>query len=213
MPGHSLSCAAVAVGTVRAGATRSTSWLGGAVLALVAAVAACGGGSVPRIELEGLDGALAAAIPVQRGRVHAIVFTSHECPIANAYAPTLRELAQGWAGEPVRLFLVHVGPELTRERARVHARDYDLPGTILLDPAQRLARALGATRTPEAVVITAEGPVYRGRIDDRWQALGTRAPAATTQDLRLAVAAALRGEVVPPPHPPAVGCAMPEPSR
>ena len=144
-----------------------------------------------------------------------IVFTSHECPISNAYAPTLEGLASRWAWSwpRVRLYVVHVEPDLSADQARSHARDHDLPGTILLDPAHRLAGALGATRTPEAVVLSASGLVYRGRIDDQWTGPGTRAPQATTHDLLGAVETALRGGTVPPPHPPAVGCLLPEAAR
>jgi len=159
-----------------------------------------------------IDGARRCPLSVAPGAVHVLVFTSHECPIANSYAPTLRELASGWRDAPVQLFLVHVDPQLTPAAARQHATDYELPGTILLDPHHDLARAAGITKTPEAVVYTSAGLVYRGRIDDQWQALGSRSPAASRQDLRLAVAGALAGQSVPGPFPPAVGCLLPEPA-
>jgi hypothetical protein len=145
--------------------------------------------------------------------VHVLVFVSPECPIANACAPTLRSLAAQWQGRGVRLFLVHVEPETTADAAREHAREYELSGTILLDPGQHLAAALGVTRTPEAVVVNRTGIAYRGRIDDQWRDLGVRAQAPTEHDLRDAVEVALRGGAVPLPHPPAVGCLLPEPRR
>ena len=64
----------------------------------------------------GLDGLCHEPLVVPKGHVHVLLFTSHECPIANAYAPTLRELAAAWAQLPVRLFLVHVDPD-ARPRA------------------------------------------------------------------------------------------------
>lgn len=144
--------------------------------------------------------------------VHVVVFTSQECPIANSYAPTLAKLQEAWRSEPrVRLFLVHVDPDLTVADARRHAAEYALPGAVLLDPTHAAVRASGASITPEAVVWSAGEVVYRGRIDDQWRKLGSRAPAASTNDLRDAVALALRGEPTPLPHPPAVGCLLPEP--
>lgn len=161
-----------------------------------------------------LDGASHAPLDVRGDQVHVLIFTSHECPIANAYAPTLQELEAEWSGQSrVRLYLLHVDPDLSREQARRHARDYQLPGTVLLDPTQAAAHACGATITPEAVVRTAQGQVYRGRIDDQWRKLGSRAPEASRRDLREAVARALTGRAVPAPHPPAVGCLLPEPRR
>lgn len=159
-----------------------------------------------------LDGAPVTPLMVPTGQVHVLVFTSHECPIANAYAPTLRELAARWQGSPVHLFLVHVDPDLTTAAARQHARDYELPGTILCDRSHHLAHELGVTRTPEAVVLAAGGLTYRGRIDDQWRALGKRVAAATTQDLADAVAATLGGRTPAQPFPAAVGCLLPEPA-
>ena len=160
-----------------------------------------------------LDGHPQTPLAVADGSVHVLVFTSHECPIANAYAPVLRELAEGWRHHPVRLFLVHVDPDLTATAAREHARSYELPGTVLLDPPQQLASHLGVTRTPEAVVLRPGHVAYRGRIDDRWHALGKSQPTATRHDLQDAVALALTGRDVPLPHPWAVGCLLPEPRR
>lgn len=179
---------------------------------LAALLVACGNPS-PDVALADLHGQVHAPQAVVDGEVHVVVFLSHECPIANAYAPTLASLAKHWSGRPVRVFLVHIDPELPVAAARKHREDYKLPGTILMDPAHKLATVLGATRTPEAVVLNHGGVVYRGRIDNQWPELGVRTPKATKHDLREAVEVALRGSNVPGPHPPAVGCLLPEPAR
>ncbi len=181
--------------------------------ALIAVLAASCGAAPTTVTLPDLDGVLHAPMAVADGQVHVLVFTSHECPIANSYAPTLRELASGWANAPVRLFLIHVDPDLTSDAARAHARAYELPGTILLDPRQLTAQAVGATKTPEAVVLTTKGLVYRGRIDDQWSALGARTPAAGKYELRDAVTRVLAGGPAPFQSTPVVGCVMPEPRR
>ncbi|MFY9344558.1 MAG: redoxin domain-containing protein, partial [Planctomycetota bacterium] len=154
------------------------------------ALAACAPAPIAVLDL---TGGTHTPLAVPAGSVHVLVFTSHECPIANAYAPTLRDLATAWRDRPVRLFLVHVDPDLTAAAAATHARQYELPGTIVLDPCHDLARALGIQRTPEAaVLIAAGGPLfYRGRIDDQWRALGSRAPEPGQRDLAAAVDAAL----------------------
>ena len=164
--------------------------------------------------LKDLDGAQHAPLDVQGDAVHVLVFTSHECPIANAYAPTLRALQAEWADQPRgKLFLLHVDPDLSADRARQHAQDYQLPGTVLLDPTQVAASACAATITPEAVVLSKAGQLYRGRIDDQWRKLGSRAPEASSRDLADAVQLALQGARAPEPHPKAVGCLLPEPRR
>lgn len=182
-------------------------------LAMAGAVVAAGCSVPPPTTLADLDGRRHTPTAVAPGRVHVLVFTSHECPIANAYAPTLQALAAAWRDAPVDLFLVHVDPDLTPAAARRHAADFALPGVILFDARHDLARRFGVERTPEAVVLTPAGPCYRGRIDDQWRALGRRAPAATSHDLAAAVAAALAGRAPPTSVAPGVGCLLPEPRR
>jgi len=178
---------------------------------LLVLLAACGGAANPA--LRDADGVAHQPLARGPGTVHVVVFTSHECPIANAYAPTLKALAASWAGKPVRLFLAHVDPDVAADQVRAHAAAYELPGTVLLDPRHELARALGATRTPEAVVLGDAGIAYRGRIDDQWAALGSRAQQAAVHDLRDAVAAVLAGKAVANPTTDVVGCLLPEPKH
>lgn len=149
---------------------------------------------------------------VAAGRVRVLVFTSHECPIANAYAPTLRDLAAEHRADPIDWQIVHVDPDLTPAAARRHADDFGLPGTIVLEPAQTTARRLGVERTPEVVVLTAGGVAYQGRIDDQWAALGSRRAEPTTRDLAAALTALRRGDAVACPRTPVVGCLLPEPA-
>ncbi len=160
-----------------------------------------------------LQGAMHAPLQRARGAVHVVLFVSQECPIANSYAPTLRSLAARWQGQPVRLFVVHVDPDLTASAARQHALDYELPGTVLLDPKHELATVLGATRTPEAFVLADAGVVYHGRIDDQWAALGSRAAVPQVHDLRDAVDAVLAGKPIAVAETQAIGCLLPEAKR
>jgi len=131
---------------------------------------ACGG--PPQPDAMDLDGHRTAPLVRSAGAVHVVVILSHECPIANAYAPRLRELATEFAADRVRWFPVHVAADLEPAAARQHAAEYRLPGQVLLDPCHDIARALEARRTPEAFVLADAGSgrfgvAYRGRIDDQ----------------------------------------------
>lgn len=159
------------------------------------------------------DGQYVDPLAAAAHEIVVIVFTSHECPIANALAPTLAELATQWREQPVRLSVVHVDPDLSAAAAQQHATDYALPGQIVLDPYHQLAQRLGAVRTPEAFVLRGGTLVYRGAIDDQWAAIGARAQTAQHHYLREAVAAARLGRPAVPAHTEPVGCLLPEPRR
>jgi hypothetical protein len=164
-------------------------------LALLLGVGVCLTGCASPPAVVGADSRHHTPTVVPAGRVHVLAFVSPECPIANANAPVFADLARRWP-----------------PTARRHADDYAWPGTVLLDPHHHLAHRLGITTTPEFAVLTDRGLAYRGRLDDQWRALGSRAPTATQHDLRDAVAAALGGRPVPTPWPEAVGCLLPEPA-
>ncbi|MFN6147315.1 MAG: redoxin domain-containing protein [Planctomycetota bacterium] len=185
------------------------------------ALAACaltrpgdGSGAVPETGAGAApDAAPVDLLAVAPGRLRVLVFTSHECPIANSYAPTLRALAARFAAAPVEWYLVHVDPDLTAAGAAAHARDFELPGTIVCEPNQQTARRLGIRRTPEAAVLAGGALAYCGRIDDQWAALGVRRAHAEHNDLGDAIAALLAGQTPPVARTTAVGCLLPEAAR
>jgi len=175
---------------------------------LLAGLCACG---VQSPALHDLDGQLHRPLAVEEAAAHVLLFITVDCPIANGYAPTIKELAGEFEPLGVSFFLVHVDPDVDAARAREHAADfgYDLP--VLLDPGHLLVGHLGATITPEAAVLTARGGlVYRGRVDDWYAALGKKRRQPTTYDLREALRSCLAGSPVPVARTKAVGCMIPE---
>jgi hypothetical protein len=118
---------------------------GPAVGALAALLAAACTGPAPA------GTAAPGPLPVPPGRIHVLLFVTPDCPIANSYAPEIAAIARECAGDDLRLFLVHVDPDVDGATARAHARDFGLEGLpLVLDPDQDLARSVGATVTPEA---------------------------------------------------------------
>ncbi|MBA4190730.1 MAG: hypothetical protein C0467_22320 [Planctomycetaceae bacterium] len=159
-----------------------------------------------------LDGKEQTPLAVDGVKAHALLFVSTDCPIANSYAPEINALVKDLAASPVRFYAIHVEPDLTPDAARKHAKEYGLNLPILLDPKQELVAATGVTRVPEVAVILPDGTVaYRGRIDDRYAALGKKRPAPTERDLRDALTAILEGKAVATPRTTAVGCVIPDP--
>jgi thiol-disulfide isomerase/thioredoxin len=173
------------------------------------ATTGCGG---PGPQLAAADGRTLDPLFDAAERPIVLVFLSHECPIANAVAPTLAEAAAAW-GERVAVRMVHVDPDLDAAAAMQHATDYALPGEVLLDPRHALATRLAVRRTPEAVVWHRGAVRYRGAIDDQWTAIGSRAQAPSRHYLRDAVAAVLADEPVTVASTDPVGCLLPEPAK
>lgn len=158
-----------------------------------------------------LEGQTWHPLDVTPQRAHVLVFVTHDCPIANGYAPTLRRLIDAYRPRGVRFFLVHVDPDLTADAARTHAEAYGLTACpVLRDVEHTLVSRLGPTITPEVAVVTpGEKLPYRGRIDDWYAELGRKRRAPTRHDLREALDSLLAGEPVEVPRTVAVGCDIP----
>ena len=111
-----------------------------------------------------------------------LVFFWHDCPMSNAYAPELNRIAA--AHTNFAFYIVQVDSDLTVAAAKEHARSFALRPPVLMDSQHRLVKRVGATVTPEAVVVGKNGAVlYRGRIDDGYASLGKKRAAVTEHDL------------------------------
>ncbi|MGC8643918.1 MAG: redoxin domain-containing protein, partial [Isosphaeraceae bacterium] len=160
--------------------------------------------------LRGPDGGHIDLSPPQGG-LTALVFYSSECPISNAYSPTLASLFDSTSQQPVRWVGVCIDPDLRDSDVRAHARDFGLRFPVARDRHGVLARKLGVTNVPEAVVIDASNRLrYHGRIDDQFARRGTRNANPSGNELKDAIAAVLRGDDVKVPYVPVVGCPLPE---
>ncbi len=143
-----------------------------------------------------------------------IVFYSSECPISNAYSPTLNRLIAEAPADRLRVVGICVDPDLTDADVAAHAKDFNLKFPVARDPRGFLAKQLGATVTPEAFVIDADHRIrYYGRIDDQFA--GRRQPNANpeTHEVKDAIDALLASREVKIPHVKAVGCPIPDPPK
>ncbi len=139
-----------------------------------------------------------------------LIFTTHDCPIANNYAPLLNDLVQKHEADPIRFYLVHVDPEIPVETVEQHRKDYNYRLPILVDRDHLLVGRTGVSHTPEAVVILRDGSMaYRGRIDDLYFKLGRKRSVVTTSELVDAIDAVLGDRRVDVPRTVAVGCNIP----
>jgi peroxiredoxin len=140
-----------------------------------------------------------------------LVFYSTECPISNAYSPTLNGLVRAYPADRFRLVGLCTDPDRTDAQLAEHKTEYELSFPVAADRGLAVARRYGVTKTPEAVALDASGRVrYRGRIDDQFAARSKKNRHPRTHELRDAIDALLTGREVEQPEVPAVGCPLPE---
>ena len=136
-----------------------------------------------------------------------LFFIMTDCPIANRFAPEISRISQDYEKRNVAFYVVHIERELKAARAREHAQEYGFSIPVLLDRRRELVKFCGASVTPESVILSPEGKVlYRGRIDDRYAALGHARAQPTKRDLRQALNEILKNKTVSTPRTKAIGC-------
>jgi hypothetical protein len=152
--------------------------------------------------------------PIAPAGARAIVlfFAASDCPISNRYIPEMRRLAKQYEPAGVRVWFVYPNPSDNANTVRAHNIEFAITANTALDTTQKLVHLAGATVTPEVAILVPERAslrlVYRGRIDDRYLALGTERPQATHHDVEEAIRAVLAGKPVPPPAGPPIGCSI-----
>jgi hypothetical protein len=176
----------------------------------VLATAAHGHDAPPGRQLRDVDGVTRNPF-VPSGTANVLFFVTSDCPVSNRYAPEIQRQCAAYGRKGVFCLLVYEDTALDAAAVRRHRDSFgyrDIPAVI--DTAHAIAATAHATVTPEAVVVTAGGEVrYRGRIDDRYEALGKPRRVVTAHDLQDALDAVLTRRPVVRPVTEAVGCFIP----
>ena len=160
------------------------------------------------LRLPDLDGKLVDPFEQSAGtKATVLLFISTDCPISNRYAPDVRHLHDQYAENGVAFRLIYPNPADSVDEIRDHLKSFSYPGTALRDLHHDAVKRAGVTITPEAAVYDSHGHLaYRGRIDDRYSAVGIERATATRHDLQDAIAATIAGKPVTARFTQAVGC-------
>src|SRR5258707_8742747 len=83
-----------------------------------------------------------------KGGASALIFYSSECPISNAYSPTLNRLVEEFPAASFRLVGICVDPDLTAADVAAHAKDFGLKFPVVHAKDIAVATQVGAPFTP-----------------------------------------------------------------
>ena len=115
-----------------------------------------------------------------RGRAHSLdeyadsqivvlAFLGTECPLAKLYGPRLASIAKEYAGKGVTILGVNSNRHDSLTEISAYARIHEVGFPILKDLDNRIADQVGATRTPEILILDKNRVVrYHGRVDDQY---------------------------------------------
>jgi peroxiredoxin len=134
-----------------------------------------------------------------RHKAVVLVFLSTVCPYANYFAGHIRQMAETYGPRGALFVALYSNGWESREEAAAHGREHGFSFPIVKDEGHAIADAIGATRTPEAFVVDANGRLrYRGRVMSKQE----------SPELQRALEAVLEGKPVRTPVTKAFGCAI-----
>jgi peroxiredoxin len=165
--------------------------------------------SLPRFSLADTEGRIHTPAEWSGKRAVVLFFLTTDCPLCNNYVPELNRIAQAYTARGVAFYGVQGDATVPAAEVRRHAKEFAYAFPYLFDREESLAASTGATTTPEAAVLSADGQLrYLGRIDNRLEDYGRQRVQVTEFDLRDALDAILAGKPVPHARTKALGCAI-----
>ncbi|HEU4798215.1 MAG TPA: thioredoxin family protein [bacterium] len=160
--------------------------------------------------LKGTDGRTLRPEDFAQAKVLGVIFTCNHCPYARAWEDRLIRIQRDYANRGVRFILISSNDpakvpddSFDQMKARAQAKGYPFP--YVFDETQEVAKAYGATRTPEIFLFDESRTLrYHGAPDDNYE------DPTTVQHhyVRDALDALLAGKAPPTPETKPVGCTI-----
>ena len=170
------------------------------------------GDAVPMtdVKMAGVDGKSVTLAGVAGKKGTLVVFTCNHCPWAKMWQTRVTEIGNAAGKAGIGMVAINANdpadyPEDDMNGMKQRAKELKIKFPYVIDATSDVARAFGATRTPEAFLFDAEGKlVYHGTIDD------SPKDAAAVKDafLKDAVNAVSTGKTVTTAETKAMGCSI-----
>jgi peroxiredoxin len=157
-----------------------------------------------------LDGKPVAIADVRGKAGTLVIFTCNHCPFARGWERRIADLANGYSKKGIGVILINANdpakyPEDDFAGMQARAKQLGLQVPYVMDETSGVARALGASVTPEAFLFDKNGKLaYHGAIDDNHRDAG----AVKAHYLKDALDAVLEGHPAPLAETKGIGCGI-----
>jgi peroxiredoxin len=190
----------------------------GLSVALVASLAVAGsafglniGDKAPStsVKMKNVDGSSVSIADVVGKEGTLVVFSCNHCPFVKAWQGRIASVGNAAKTKGIGVIVINANdptdyPEDSYAEMQTRAKDLGFTFPYVVDATSDVARAFGATRTPEAFLFDKDGKlVYHGAIDD-----SKEADQVSKHFLQDAIDAELAGKAVPLAETKFVGCGI-----
>lgn len=129
----------------------------------------------PEFELIGVDGNTYSLNSFKYKKGIIIMFTCNHCPYVKAYEERIKEIQKDYNDKGIQIVAINSNDsdqyeDDSYEMMIKRSKEKDFNFVYLRDEDQTVARAYGATHTPQAFLFNEKRElVYEGKIDDNWK--------------------------------------------
>ena len=168
------------------------------------------GSKAPNFKLPGTDGKEYDLNSFSEKKALVVIFSCNHCPYVQAYEERIKAIQNDYSNKAVAVIAINSNedkgyPEDSFENMKIRAREREFNFPYLRDEAQTVAKAYGASHTPEIFLFDENRQlVYQGKIDDNWQ----YPDKVKNQYLRNAIDELLAGKEISVPETYSIGCTI-----
>jgi thiol-disulfide isomerase/thioredoxin len=166
--------------------------------------------AVAKTKMKNVDGKMLSLTDVAGKSGTLVIFTCNHCPFARDWEQRIVELGNSYAGKGIGVVLVNANdPTMHAEdgfdEMQAHAKNRGMKIPYVVDDTSAVARAFGASVTPEAFLFDKTGKLaYHGTIDDNRQ----DAAKVKARYLKDALDAVVAGKAPAVPETKGLGCSI-----
>lgn len=167
------------------------------------------GSKAPEFNLEATDGNFYSLTSFGGKKAFIVVFSCNHCPYVQAYEERIKQIQKDYS---TNLQVVAISSNddvqypddsFVEMKKRAISKEFNFP--YLRDADQSIAKAFGATHTPEVFLFDARQKlVFHGKIDDNWQDENS----VRSKYLRNAIDELLAGKPISVPETFTIGCTI-----
>ena len=130
---------------------------------------------IPVFSLAGVDDKTYSLNDYSDKKILIVIFSCNHCPYVQAYEDRIMELQNEFEKDGVQIIAINSNDDVKypddsfyEMKKRAAVRGFNFP--YLRDETQEVAKAFGATHTPQIFLFNRERKLkYEGKIDDNWQ--------------------------------------------
>ena len=161
------------------------------------------------VKMKSVDGSEVSIAGVVGQQGTLVIFSCNHCPFVKAWQGRIASIGNAAKAKGIGVIIVNPNdptdyPEDSYAEMQKRAKQLGFTSPYVVDATSDVARAFGATRTPEAFLFDKNGKlVYHGAIDD-----SREADQVTKHFLQDAIDATVTGKAVPVAETKFVGCTI-----